>query len=112
MEILGIPETVAAFARLVVEAEAGEKIAEVAGAKVIAKDMQARSPVDTGKMRSSIHVELTKSGAKAVVSVPYARFVEFGTVYQNPQPFVAESADEAEGPVLSSMVAVFKRILR
>ena len=111
-QVLGIPQTLAAFARLQGEAEVGEKVAEAAGGKVVAADMRARAPVDTGAMRNSITVRLTGEGAQVAVLVPYARFVEFGTRYMDAQPFMDESADAVGGKVGSVMATVFKRILR
>lgn len=47
-------------------------------------------PVDTGYLRGSISKEIQKSGYVGIVRVGayYARYVEFGTYFQNPQPFL------------------------
>lgn len=47
-------------------------------------------PVDTGYLRQSITMEIQKGGYVGIVRVGayYARYVEFGTVYQNPQPYL------------------------
>jgi HK97 gp10 family phage protein len=108
-EILGLPQLLATFGRFQVEAKAGEQIAELAGAQVIATDMRTRAPIDTGALRNSITVSAEGEGAKASAAVPYARFVQFGTRYMEAQPFIS---DEVESPVLSVMTKVFQGLLR
>lgn len=107
--ILGLPELLATFGRFQVEAEAGEEIAERAGAQVVAADMRNRAPVDTGALRNSITVSSAEEGAQVSATVPYARFVQFGTRYMEAQPFIS---DEVQSPVLSVMTKVFQGILR
>jgi HK97 gp10 family phage protein len=107
--VIGLPELLATFGRFQVEAEVGEKIAEEAGARVVAADMRNRAPVDTGALRNSITVSAAEEGAQVSVQVPYARFVQFGTRYMEAQPFIS---DEVQSPVLSVMTKVFQGILR
>ena len=54
---------------------------------------QKRSPVDTGALRRSIRLSLENNNLKAVVktNVPYAKFVEFGTIRQKAQPYMRPS---------------------
>lgn len=54
---------------------------------------QKRSPVDTGALRRSIRLSLEDSNLKAVVktNVPYAKFVEYGTIRQKAQPYMRPS---------------------
>lgn len=54
---------------------------------------QKRSPVDTGALRRSIRLSLENNNLKAVVktNVPYAKFVEYGTIRQKAQPFMRPS---------------------
>lgn len=54
---------------------------------------QKRSPVDTGTLRRSIRLSLENNNLKAVVktNVPYAKFVEYGTIRQKAQPFMRPS---------------------
>lgn len=108
-QIIGLPQLLATFGRFQVEAEVGEKVAEQAGARVVAADMKARAPVDTGALRNSITVSSAEEGAQVAVMVPYARFVQFGTRYMEAQPF---TSDEVNSPVLSAMTKVFQGILR
>ena len=108
-EILGLPQLLAKFLRFQAEAEIGEKVAERAGAQVVVADMRKRAPVDTGALRDSITVSEVEEGAQVSASVPYARFVQFGTRYMEAQPFIS---DEVNSPVLSAMTRVFQGILR
>lgn len=51
-------------------------------------------PVDTGRLRNSI-THVTSYGAKAVyigTNVEYARYVEYGTRKQKPQPYLRPAA--------------------
>lgn len=54
---------------------------------------QKRSPVDTGTLRRSIRLGLENNNLKAVVrtNVPYAKFVEYGTIRQKAQPYMRPS---------------------
>lgn len=54
---------------------------------------QKRSPVDTGALRRSIRLSLENNNLKAVVTtnVPYAKFVEYGTIRQKAQPYMRPS---------------------
>lgn len=47
-------------------------------------------PVDTGYLRQSISMEIKKGGYEGIVRVGayYGKYVEFGTYFQNPQPFL------------------------
>ena len=49
------------------------------------------APKDTGDLSKSIYWELQNGGTVAKIStnVPYARYVEQGTMYQLPQPYMA-----------------------
>lgn len=73
--------------------------AEHAGAERVAAEMAARAPVDTGKLKASIHAE----GSSAVADVPYALYV---------QPvFAGAAAQAAETQVEAAMIAVFRTAL-
>lgn len=47
-------------------------------------------PVDTGRLRESIHYEITNGGTVGIIATgtPYARYVEQGTVYQPAQHYM------------------------
>ena len=72
--------------------------AEHAGAEAVAREMQARAPVDTGRLRASIHAD----GSEAVADAPYALYVE---------PFAGAAAQAAKHEVEASLIAVFRAAL-
>lgn len=76
-----------------VDAKVGEAIKN--GALEIEQLAKTRCPVDTGNLRRSIHTEI-KSDKEAEIGTPveYAPYVEFGTIYQPPQPFLIPSAEQ------------------
>lgn len=53
-------------------------------------------PVDTGYLRSTIEVELYDNGRKARVTARahYALFVELGTRFMAPRPYLGPATDE------------------
>jgi len=81
--------------------------AENAGAEIVAREMQARAPVRTGRLRGSIHAE----GSAAVADVPYAIPVDRGTDHMAAQPFAEDGAKAAERGVEAAMIAVFRTAL-
>lgn len=57
-------------------------------------------PVDTGALKQSLTLEVDKQGTSTVAtigsSLEYAPHVEFGTVYQTPQPYLNPALRTAE----------------
>ena len=57
------------------------------------------APVDTGNLRGSISWEIRKRGNQLVgvvgTNVPYAIYVEKGTRYMRPQPFLVDALPAA-----------------
>lgn len=66
-------------------------------------------PVDTGRLRGSIHPIFSNQGldAQVVTNVEYAAAVEFGTRYQRAQPYLFPAAEQERQKFLAAM----KRIL-
>jgi HK97 gp10 family phage protein len=112
MTVIGLPEALAAFERRKIAAKIAEPIAAKAGGEAVAADMRAHAPTDTGAMAGSIIVQVDGDTAHVGPTVPYARFVNFGTRYMSAQPFASESADESEGPIEAAMAAIFKIAMR
>jgi HK97 gp10 family phage protein len=112
MTVRGVPEALAALERRKIAAEIAEPIAAKAGGEVVAANMKAHAPRDTGTMANSIIVQVVRTRSHAGPTVPYARFVNFGTRYISAQPFVSEAADESEGPIEAAMAAIFKIAMR
>lgn len=110
--VRGIPQTKAALERVRLEIAAASPVATKAGGEIVARDMVARAPRDTGALASSIAVNVVPEadGATASVgpSVPYARFTEFGTVYVTAQHFTAEAAEGSESGIVTAMASIYK----
>lgn len=65
------------------------------GAEMQAKAQQ-NAPVDTGTLKRSIGLEITDSGMSAEVepTAEYAPYVELGTRFMDPQPYLKPAFDE------------------
>ncbi len=111
-EILGVPETLAAFERVTLEAEAAKATAALAGAKVVQVAMVADAPKLTGRLASSIRVRRDGDDAIVGADVAYDRFVQRGTRYMQAQPYGEQAAEQVHQAVASVMAAVFKAVLR
>ena len=57
---------------------------------------QQNAPVDTGTLKRSIGIEITDSGMSAEVepTAEYAPYVELGTRFMDPQPYLKPAFDE------------------
>jgi len=79
------------------------------GFKKAAYDMEAHAvricPVDTGRLRASIRIEIKHNEVIISANTEYAGYVEFGTIHQRAQPYLR--------PAIHAMVKKYapKRIL-
>lgn len=81
---------------------AREALAE--NAETLAEEARRRCPVDTGRLRDSIHVEISRNGGKAKIiadaknakGVPYGRYVEFSPKIDEPFMYPAMDAKREE----------------
>lgn len=79
------------------------------GLQILADEIRARAPVDTGALRDSIEVEPprgTSSYGRVVIGgnghngdTYYAMFIEFGTVLMPASPFIRPSAIAARARI-------------
>ncbi len=92
MRVIGVPETIARFARAVVVAEEAETVTKAALAQDVAVDAAAMAPVDTGQLRDSI----TAEADRVTTDVEYAAYVEYGTSDTPAQPFMRPAADTVD----------------
>ena len=89
--------------------EMGEHVAEAArralkaGAYRVAADAKSRCPVDTGKLRDSIHVDQSRSGNRFVVLADaendgyhYAKHVEYDPQINKPYMYPALDANKQQ----------------
>lgn len=71
-----------------------------------AQRVRNAAPVDTGALRASVTVEETPDGARLIVgdgSVDYAEYVERGTRYMSPQPFVGPATAQLREEVVDAV---------
>jgi HK97 gp10 family phage protein len=59
----------------------------------ILPEMQRLTPVDTGNLRDSEHVEVTENSVLLVAGTDYAVHVEFGTSKMSAQPYMRPAID-------------------
>ncbi len=81
------------------------------GAYLIERVAKQSAPVDTGRLRSSIATELIPFKATVMPHVNYARFLEFGTRYMMPRPFLGPAAESAEKQIQDILNAEVEKVL-
>ena len=83
---------ISAFADSAVEL--GANFLEVAeAAQAVCAEAAARAPVETGRLRSSIHASAEGLTAAVRCDCPYGAAVELGTSRQSARPFMQPAAD-------------------
>jgi len=110
--VLGVPETIAAFERIQLEAKAATPVATQSAGQIVAAKMRADAPKRTGRLAGSIGVRRDGEDAIVGADVDYDRFVQKGTKYMEAQPYAEEASDETRGAVEAVIAAVFKAALR
>jgi HK97 gp10 family phage protein len=112
MSVRFTPSSVAATKRALervrLELLAAAPVAAEAGGRVLAADMAAKAPRDTGALAASIVVETEGETAHVGSTLPYARFVQFGTQYMAAQPFETEAADSVRGRIVTTIAAFLR----
>lgn len=86
----------------------------VAVAKVVeqtTKTAKSLAPVDTGNLRDSIEGTVRGSTGEVGTDLEYAQYVEFGTYKDEPEPFIAPAADEANATLSVEAEAAVARAL-
>lgn len=68
-----------------------------ARARAVLADSQRRVPVDTGDLKASGHIEILHSinptRLQVVYDMPYAGFIEYGTVKMDAQPYLTPALE-------------------
>lgn len=79
-------------------------------AYAIQKEAKEKTPVDTGRLRSSIAVDSVAGGLGAEVgtNVEYAPHVEFGTKRQNAQPFLYPAWEAERAKFIAKASTILK----
>lgn len=110
--IHGVPEVKAAF-RLA-EAQVSEASVRplLSGVgMIIESNAKGRAPVRTGTLRRSIHHEVSGYEVSVGTDLEYAPYVEYGTRYMSPRPYLRPAIDETRGEVLSFMSAGLQKLV-
>ena len=87
------------------------------GAEIIAAEAKSRVPVDTGKLRDSIHVEMSEDKTRAYIKAnarnkkgfAYGLVIEFSA--SSGQPFLYPAADARAGEVKAKVREALKEAL-
>lgn len=104
--VLGVPETIAMFARKAAAADVALDVAKAHISQDVAEGARAGAPVDTGALRDSIQA----NPDSVTVGVEYAGFVEYGTVNMPPEPFLRPAADTVDTtPALDEAAAIIMK---
>jgi hypothetical protein len=105
--IIGVERTKAALKLAQVKLEATAPAAEHASAEIVARNMQARVPVRTGRLRASIRAD----GSSASADVSYAIPVDRGTTFMRAQPYAEDAAKASIPEIVATMTAAFRTAL-
>lgn len=69
-----------------------------------------RTPVKTGRLRSSLRTDVKKLAADIGTNVEYAPFVELGTVRQSAQPFLFPAYEQERRKLIKNLMQLLKDI--
>lgn len=81
------------------------------GAYLIERIAKQNAPVDTGRLRSSIATEIIPLKATVMPHVNYAKFLEFGTRYMVPHPFMGPASVSADRQIKDILNAEVEKVL-
>lgn len=110
LSVEGVDTAIARFGKLEAVAHEAAVLGAAKGAATVEGRAKARAPVDTGRLRDSIHTARDADGAELVgTEVEYARFVEFGTVNMAAEPFLRPAAAGAAGEVTQAVADVLAK---
>lgn len=79
--------------------------AAIAGAEVILPYMQSITPVDTGELRNSEHIEVEGKDVLIIADADHASYVEFGTSRMRAQPYMRPAIDTRKGNATKAVIA-------
>ena len=93
LEMNGMDELLAQLQRTAQNVTEVKKKALMAGAEIIRDEIEARAPVDTGELKTSIVISQVQSSEKYIDVGPsedayWAKWQEFGSTKQAAKPFI------------------------
>jgi HK97 gp10 family phage protein len=114
--VLGIPETIARFAKVAVGGQAAGVATATGGGAIVQAEMQATAPVNTGALRDSIGIlEQSVSIGEASVSIgaaiDYDRYVQLGTSKMSGQPYAQAAGEAAEDAIFGIAVTAINAVI-
>lgn len=77
---------------------------------VITAESQARTPVDTGRLRREQSYHVSGNQVDIGTNVEYAKYVEFGTSRQRAQPFLNSALSENTDKIGSIIQKHFSKL--
>lgn len=110
-----MPQSKSRLPEIIAELPVAIRAALVMSAQKIAQDAKDRVPVETGRLRDAIHVELTEEGVEVVAGdhdVFYGHMIEHGTTHSPPHPFLVPALEENKSEVIASVEAAIKKVTR
>ena len=109
----GFEEFIASLGKLKGEFDIGSKVLLNQTADHAVAEVQGRTPVDTGTLRSSIaRGEVTDYSIEIGSSLEYSQFIEEGTRYISPFFMLRDGVTVAEKRFESEATKLFKMMLR
>lgn len=82
-----------------------------AAAETVSESAKSRCPVDTGRLRASISVtESDENSARVSAETDYAAYVEFGTAFMAPQPYLVPSLISDKEKVIGTIAAAVEGV--
>ena len=119
IEVTGMDELLARLARTNTNVEAVREKALKKGAGIIRDEIEARTPVRTGKLKDNIVIgEVKGQGSKQYVEVGpskgqgfYGKYIELGTVKMAAKPFIEPAFLAKRAEVKETMKGVIREAI-
>lgn len=107
VELKGADSLISKVKLLVPRIRAATEQAVAQTALLIETDAKLLAPVDTGRLRASIHTEIAPNKLSAMVldGVTYGIFLEVGTRYIKARPFLFPAYEKNRGAFLALLKA-------
>jgi HK97 gp10 family phage protein len=81
-------------------------------ARSVVADAKARVPVDTGRLRDAIHIEVDVDGVYVIAGdrkAWYGHIVEHGSVKQPPHPFLVPALEDNRAAIIAAVGLALRR---